>query len=130
MCITKRPCGNCPFRNDGNGITLQPGRIESIVAASLADDMVPFVCHKTLDKQRQTCAGFLALMQKIGQLPVAGRLGVGFGIITEADIDQSAKLVIGREDLNMDLIATLTEKYRARARNARRKSPPHSLLLD
>ena len=57
MPITKRPCANCPFRCDGAGIPLQPGRVEGIVSGLLADDQQTFVCHKTLDKERMTCAG-------------------------------------------------------------------------
>ena len=50
MPITKRPCSNCPFRCDGEGIELRPGRLEGIVADLLANDQHTFVCHKTLDK--------------------------------------------------------------------------------
>src|SRR3989344_5614440 len=32
MPITKRPCSNCPFRSDGAGIELHPGRLEGIVS--------------------------------------------------------------------------------------------------
>lgn len=52
MPITKRPCANCPFRCDGAGVELSPGRLEGIVSDLLADDQQTFVCHKTLDKER------------------------------------------------------------------------------
>ena len=45
MPITKRPCANCPFRCDGAGIPLQPGRVEGIVSGLLADDQQTFVFH-------------------------------------------------------------------------------------
>ena len=32
MPITKRPCANCPFRSDGAGVELEPGRVEGIVS--------------------------------------------------------------------------------------------------
>lgn len=92
--ITKRPCSNCPFRCDGEGIELRPGRLEGIVADLLANDQQTFVCHKTLDKERMTCAGAVGLMSKLGRLPVIARLGLVCGVITEADIQASADMVI------------------------------------
>lgn len=99
MPITKRPCANCPFRKDGAGIELQPGRVEGIVADLLADDRQTFVCHKTLDKERMTCAGAVGIMSKLGRLPVIARLGLAYGVITQDDIEASAKLVIDPSDL-------------------------------
>ena len=94
MPITKRPCANCPFRCDGAGISLSPGRVEGIVSDLLADDQQTFVCHKTLDKERMTCAGAVAVMSKLGRLPVIARLGLSYGIITSDDIEASAAMVI------------------------------------
>lgn len=121
MCILKRPCSNCPFRNDGAGVELRPGRIESIIASALSDDHECFVCHRTLDTEKQTCAGFLALMSKMDRLPVIARIGLHLGSITESDIAASAKLVIGQEDLDMAQIGKLTEKHQERMRKAREK---------
>lgn len=121
MCITKRPCANCPFRNDGEGVELRPGRIEGIVAESLTNDMPPFVCHKTLESNKQTCAGFLALMSKMDRLPVIGRLGLHTGLITNDDIEASRKLVIEKEDLNLELVESLVEKNQERLRKQRIK---------
>lgn len=99
MPITKRPCSNCPFRRDGAGIELQPGRMKGIVLDLLADDHQTFVCHKTLDAQRMTCVGALGVMTKIGRMPVIGRLGLALGIITASDIEASAALVVDPSDL-------------------------------
>lgn len=101
MPITKRPCSNCPFRCDGAGIELSPGRLEGIVSDLLADDTQTFVCHKTLDKERMTCAGAIGLMSKLGRLPVIARLGLACGVITEDDIETSAALVIDPGDLSL-----------------------------
>ena len=106
MPITKRPCANCPFRCDGAGIELNPGRLEGIVSGLLADDQQTFVCHKTLNKERMTCAGAVAVMSKLGQLPVIARLGLAYGVITKADIEASAELVI--DPSNLDLPSTLS----------------------
>ena len=99
MPITKRPCANCPFRRDGAGIELQPGRIDGIVDDLLADDRQTFVCHKTLDTERMTCAGAVAVMSKLGRLPVIARLGLVTELITMEDIEASAALVIDPSDL-------------------------------
>ena len=98
MPITKRPCANCPFRCDGEGIPLAHGRMESIVAGLLADDQQTF--HKTLDNnERMTCAGAVGLMSKLGRLLVIARLGLAYGVITQEDIEASAALVIEPSDL-------------------------------
>lgn len=99
MSITKRPCANCPFRKDGAGIELRPGRLERIVADLKADDSQTFVCHKTLYKERMTCAGAVGVMSKVGRLPVIARLGLAVGIITKEDIVASAGMVIDPCDL-------------------------------
>ncbi len=59
-----------------------------------ADDYQTFVCHKTLEKERMTCAGAMAVMSKLDRLPVIARLGIAFGVITRADIEASAEMVI------------------------------------
>lgn len=99
MPITKRPCSNCPFRNDGAGIELRPGRLEGIVSNLLADDQHSFICHKTLSAQRKMCAGAVGLMSKLNRLPVIARVGLAVGMITAEDIEASANLVINPCDL-------------------------------
>lgn len=102
MPITKRPCSNCPFRCDGAAIELQPGRLEGIVKDLLADDMQTFVCHKTLGSHRATCAGAVAVMAKLGRIPVIARLALRVGVIDREDIDASASLVIDPSILQID----------------------------
>lgn len=104
MPITKRPCSNCPFRCDDDAIELSHGRLEGIVTGLLRNDMSTFVCHKTLDTQRMTCAGAVAVMAKLGRLPVIARFGLVCGVITEADIKASRAMVIGVGDLKIDAI--------------------------
>lgn len=101
MPITKRPCANCPFRCDGAGVELRPGRLEGIVADLLADDQQTFVCHKTLNKERMTCAGAVGIMSKLGRLPVIARLGLAYGVITKDDIVASSAMVIEPSSLAM-----------------------------
>lgn len=102
--ITKRPCANCPFRCDGAGIPLRPGRLEGIVSGLLADDQQTFVCHKTLEQERMTCAGAVGLMSKLGRLPVIARLGLACGVITNDDIAASAAIVIEPSDLALPTV--------------------------
>lgn len=81
----RRPCGNCPFRND---IQFPLGRAQDI-----ADGLrrgVPFVCHKTVDynhddvddrqEKARMCAGARATAAKDGIVvtseQVASRLGL------------------------------------------------------
>lgn len=65
----------------------------------LRDDQSTFVCHKTLSKERKTCAGALGVMSKLGRLPVIARLCLAFGIITDRDIAASADMVIDPEHM-------------------------------
>lgn len=102
MPITKRPCANCPFRCDGEGIELKAGRLESIVSGLLKDDHQTFVCHKTLDKERMTCAGAVAVLSKLDRMPVIARVGLIAGVITKADIDASEAMVIDPCALDFD----------------------------
>jgi len=64
------------------------------VSDLLADDQQTFVCHKTLGKDRMTCAGAVGLMSNLGRLPVIARLGLAYGVIAKDDIAASAAMVI------------------------------------
>ena len=61
----------------------------------------PLLFHKTLDSQRMTCAGAVAVMAKLGRLPVIARLGLVHEVITVADIEASKQLVIDPNDLEV-----------------------------
>ena len=101
MPILKRPCSNCPFRSDGEAIELRPGRLDAIVSDLLADDTSTFACHKTLDGERKTCAGAVAVMSKLGRLPVIARIAIAFGELSASDIAACAEMVIDSESLDL-----------------------------
>lgn len=101
MPITKRPCSNCPFRCDDAAIELHPGRIEGIIQGLLRDDTKTFICHKTLNTDRMTCAGAVAVMAKLGRLPLIARLGLVHEVITRADIETSKQLVIDPNEMEI-----------------------------
>lgn len=115
LAICKRPCSNCPFRKDGVGIELRPGQLEGIVSGLLADDRQTFVCHKTLQTGRMTCAGAVGLMSKLGRLPMIARLGLAVGVITEQDIEASSAMVVDARE--MALPKTGPEKIKREKRN-------------
>ena len=103
MPIAKRPCSNCPFRSDGQGIELQPGRLDEIIQGMLSDDQRTFVCHK-LDKERKTCAGFVGVMSKLKHLPVIARLGLAYGVITMVDVRACENMVIEPAGMKLNFI--------------------------
>ena len=103
MPIAKRPCSNCPFRSDGQGIELQPERLDGIIQGMLSDDQQTFVCHKTLDKERKTCAGFVGVMSKLNRLPVIARLGLTYGAITMTDVRACENMVIEPTGVKLNL---------------------------
>lgn len=101
----KRPCGNCPFRDD-KPFYLPPKRAASI-ARDLRDGNA-FHCHKTTyggswtyDEEgnerrylvggtEAMCAGALITMQKEGLLNMVSRLGIFLGFYDPDTIDLSA----------------------------------------
>ena len=57
--------------------------------------------QKTLHSQRMTWAAAVAVMAKLGRLPVIARLGLVHEVITVADIEASKQLVIDPNDLEV-----------------------------
>lgn len=62
---------------------------------------MPMLFHRTLDTGRMTCAGAVAMMSKLGRLPVIARLGLACGVITKDDIAASAAMVIEPSGLSL-----------------------------
>lgn len=82
----KKPCANCPFRNDIE-FHLHDRRVDEI-ADALENDQV-FHCHKTVDysgdrpavkQTTQFCAGARATLENQGSFPLPFRLGAMLGI--------------------------------------------------
>lgn len=92
----KKPCANCPFRNDGNAINLSDARFKEIVESITQDDSITFPCHKTVydsdgretKNQSAYCVGAMAYLYKTGQPNVAMRLGFATGLITESELEE------------------------------------------
>jgi hypothetical protein len=105
MPVLKRPCANCPFRNDGKGVPLRPKRLESIIDGLLKNDFGTFNCHKTLDTEPQTCAGAMATLHKLGRLPFVGRLAIEFGVIEQSDLEASKAMVIDPNTLELEAMS-------------------------
>lgn len=60
----KKPCINCPFRNDGKGVKLHLNR-STAIAESLLDDK-DFPCHKGIglhNSKRTRCIGAAIFME-------------------------------------------------------------------
>jgi hypothetical protein len=72
-----KPCDNCPFRNNGNGIKLNPERVREL-ARTIGRKGHGFSCHKTVEHaedesgvrpnkhREQVCAGSLAFTLNVG----------------------------------------------------------------
>lgn len=85
----KKPCRDCPFKNDRSFIGLSADRKQEIVD-SIVKDIAPFTCHKTIlhdddgegyaTDNTEHCAGAAILLEKNARpgayLQVAARLGV------------------------------------------------------
>jgi hypothetical protein len=79
-----KPCDNCPFRSDGNGVRLRRSRVREIETSLIRGE---FPCHKTTGATRGEdrpesewvhCAGALILLEKLGRpsqmMRIVGRL--------------------------------------------------------
>lgn len=96
----KKPCSNCPFRKDGEGIGLHAGRLTNTVKGIVSGEHGTFHCHKTINygkydvldylsddtgevkevnsevMTRKHCAGAMAVSIMAGGLPLIMRLGI------------------------------------------------------
>lgn len=106
----KKPCENCPFRNDENGIPLMPGRRESIIEDLLTNAASTFHCHKTVDYSDETpktnkachCAGAAAVAQKFGRQTQAVQIASRLRIIPFEHYDEAMSVTIEPGDLNIN----------------------------
>lgn len=71
--VCARMCRTCIF-HPGNRMSLNPGRVEQMVADAVQDDSA-IVCHSTLDGPNSVCRGFFE-RHKTAPLQVAERLQV------------------------------------------------------
>ena len=111
--MLKKPCGNCPFRNDEGAIKLAPGRVEDIIQELLTDDWKSFHCHKTVYSQKggfhdgdgnylpsgneKMCAGAMAVLHKLGRPSIGMRIAMVTNELTTQELDQMALGVLEPE---------------------------------
>lgn len=113
----KKPCEDCPFRNDDKAVELSPGRREEIMEGLLSGQDSAFHCHKTVyragasnfneegeykPKDVAMCAGAMALAKKLGRDPQMVQIAERLGWIKEGHYDEAASEVIDPSDLNID----------------------------
>lgn len=109
----KKPCPNCPFRKDGNGIGLNEGRLSGTLKAISSGEHGTFHCHKTIEYSRYAnedylsddddsltadreelmtrkhCAGAMAVSIMSGRLPMIVRMGIMYGLIEQDHYDEA-----------------------------------------
>lgn len=109
----KKPCANCPFRKDGEGIALNAGRLTSTVKGIVTGEHGSFHCHKTIgysryenddylsdddgsmmaDKEelmtRKHCAGAMAVSIMAGSMPLIMRMGIMHKMIKPDHYDEA-----------------------------------------
>lgn len=100
----RRPCADCPFRNDGQGIALSIPRARQI-ADALTKDGRTFSCHKTVKRddegeriahdKEQHCAGALIMLEREGVAihNQAVRLAERLRIYDHTKLDMGAPVV-------------------------------------
>lgn len=112
----KKPCANCPFRNDDRAIDLQPGRREQIIEDLLSGKDSTFHCHKTVYRNDgrnhdeegnyrpvdvSHCSGAAAVARKFGRDTVMVQVATRLGAIPYDHYDEALSLTLEPEDLNI-----------------------------
>jgi len=105
----KRPCSNCPFRDDDSAIELNEGRKEEIILSILRGENPSFSCHKTVyrnntDSGRENvktsvCPGAAAVARKFGRDMVIIQVATRMRVIEDTFLDDALKRTIGPSDL-------------------------------
>lgn len=109
----RKPCENCPFRSDGQGVELRPARVDEI---EMHLTMGPFACHKTVDyaeaewdddesyssggmANASHCAGALILLEKLEQPHQMMRIAERIGLYDPDALDMEAPVWDSWEDM-------------------------------
>ncbi len=113
----RKPCANCPFRNDDHAIPLQPGRRESIIEGLLSGQHETFSCHATVYRKDgrnhdenenyrpvdvSVCPGAAAVARKFGRDLTIVQLATRLGFIPYEHYDEALPLTLEPEDLPID----------------------------
>ncbi|MET4144300.1 hypothetical protein [Arthrobacter sp. UYCo732] len=96
----KRPCGNCPFRNDRQPF-LSRDRAQDIADSLEAD--ASFHCHQTLSYESEDgsaeltatskhCAGAMITMEREGKANQMMRIGGRMGLYNRDELDMDASV--------------------------------------
>lgn len=113
----QKPCSNCPFRDDGQAVALNPGRREEIIERLLRGVDSNFPCHKTVYRSDgrnhdangnysptdiKYCPGAIAVCRKLGRDTVAVQCAVRLGVIRDDHYAAAMKLTLDPDQLNID----------------------------
>lgn len=102
----RKPCANCPFRNDDKAIPLHKGRREEIIGSLVSGREASFICHKTLHTGGKTptkpsvCPGAAAVSRKMGRDTVIIQLAMRMGVIDDGFLNEALKCTIEPEYLD------------------------------
>lgn len=117
LFAVKRPCSNCPFRNDEDAISLEARRREGIIESLLSGEHTTFHCHKTVyrrdDRNHKKngdyvpvdvsqCPGAAAIARKFGRDSVMVQIATRLGVIPPDYYDEAMGLTIEIEQLCID----------------------------
>jgi len=115
----KKPCANCPFRNDDQAIPLQPGRREGIIEGLLSGEHETFPCHATVYRKDRrnhdeddnyrpvdvsVCPGAAAVSRKFGRDLTIVQLATRLGMIPYDHYDGALAETLEPEDLAIDKV--------------------------
>lgn len=103
----KKPCSNCPFRNDDKGIRLTEDRAQEI-SYGITHQQGTFACHKTTvsdedggllsERDSEHCAGALIMLEKMNQPNQMMRISERFGAYDRTKLDMNSPVFEDTEE--------------------------------
>ena len=121
----KKPCADCPFRNDDKAISLRDGRREEIIEDLLSGKSSTFHCHKTVyrkgaknfddeglykPKDVAMCPGAMAVARKMGRDPQMIQVAERMGWIETGHYDVAISETLEPKDLKINKIRARTQE--------------------
>jgi hypothetical protein len=117
MFDLKKPCKSCPFLKEQN-LSVGEKRLHEIIKGLLDDDRSTFICHNTIDydkdvdantgfmevdayKGHKQCAGAMIVLEKMRYMTVGMRIATVMGMYDRPALLKHKDDIIDPEDIGL-----------------------------